>query len=201
MARFRRTVGGSPTSRTIGRTPMYVRPFVPPPYHGGHSPGADWRASRQVSAAGGIYPAVAARRQGTLLPKPSGRDDGGADHRHRGRVRTGRANRALSTRMVGGGEDAAQAQAVQRLPPTGAFSSTRNWTPSPRQSHCCRTGIPKPRNSFAKITPHWSACGERLPLSDVGRRCAVWTKPLARRTLRVRRARPARVELGSQERL
>ena len=106
---FREVVGrvlagrplGGLHSNESGRLEIYVRPFVPPGCrgHGRGSGGGQW----QVSTAGGIYARLAARRQGAVLPRPGGRDDGGADRRHRLYARTGRADGLFPTRIVGGG--------------------------------------------------------------------------------------------------
>ena len=69
-----------------------LRAAVCPARRGGHGRGSGWGPVAGVH--GGRHPSrLAARRQGAVLPQPGGRDDGGADHRHRVHARTGRAGR------------------------------------------------------------------------------------------------------------
>ena len=59
---------------------------------------------------------LAARRQGALLPRSGGHDDGGVDHRHRDHARTGRAGGALSHARRRRRRGQATGTAVRRRP-------------------------------------------------------------------------------------
>ena len=76
-------------SNESGRPEIYVRRFDPPGAMATTAP------QSQISTAGGIMPALAIRRQGTVLPQPGGRPDGGADRDHQRRTRTGHPGAAL----------------------------------------------------------------------------------------------------------
>ena len=100
-------------SNESGRMEIYVRPFVAPGA-ASMTPGA--AGSQLVSTAGGIYPRLAARRQGTVLPQPGGRDDGGADHRHWVHARTWRTGGSLSHEYCRRRRGRGTASAVRRRP-------------------------------------------------------------------------------------
>ena len=174
-------------SNESGRMEIYVRPFVPPGAAGtaAGAAGGQW----QVSTAGGIYPALAARRQGTVLPQPGGRDDGGADHRHRVHARTGRAGGALSHAHRRRRRGRCNRVGSTTSPPTGASSSTRCWTSAAAPITLLHELESRGEEvTLAQITPPWSRsihgqwAGPAAP-SDAGKcglsgeRCSIYPLP------------------------
>ena len=117
MACSRRTAGGWPTCRTNrgGWKSTCGRLSRPARRQARGRPGASGRCPRRAASIPSGGPTAR-----TVLPQPGGRDDGGADHRHRGHARTGRAGVLFPTRIFGGGTDAQQGRQYD-VAPDGRF--------------------------------------------------------------------------------